>query len=120
MRTVSLAAVFLLFSACDAKEADVYALQFSVSDSAPLDEKPDRNAIPNFETNIPRAIGYCGAEFLAFDRAVTDGGEAAYFRLKPTHPDALHCIKSRIPSGNVRIAKRTDELNRLLEYEASR
>ena len=119
MRAVSLFMLAISCSgavACDTQLPAIYSLKFSMIDSAPPEGWPSA-FVANHETVVPGTIRTCGAEFLAFDRAVTDGGEAAYFELKPDAPGAVTCIKRRIPQGEIVEVERTDELERLIEYE---
>jgi hypothetical protein len=48
---------------------------------------------------VPAAIKRCGAQFVAFNGRITDGGEAAYF--STDHQSAVECVKRALPQAAV-------------------
>lgn len=118
MRGALAAAIILcLTPGCHARRTQpppLYEMTFAIN----VTGRPGRDSIPNYRTVIPKVVRQCGAEFLAFNDTVTDGGEGAIFQVLGEPGTATACVQRNLPNTLIMSVERTPKVEDYLRAYA--
>jgi hypothetical protein len=108
-------AVFVI-GGCHAHAAKprLYEMSFAIN----VTGRPGPDSIPSYRRVIPKVVRHCGAEFLAFDDTVSDGGEGAFFQVGGEPGTVTACVKRSFPETNIMSVERTTEVEKYLKAAA--
>ena len=97
-------ALILSASCSAAPSQEFYELHYGTTRYLPMRDELAADYIDDDTDVVPATLKRCGAQFLAFNGQITDGGEAAYFALPSGDSKAKACIKQALPQGDLRPA----------------
>ncbi len=102
------AAVALTACSATHQPGQYFELAYGTTQYLPMSSDLANDYVPNDVKAIPRGVRKCGGRFLGFNGTITDGGEAAYFKVSQNIGLATNCIAKAFPQATLRPSTRRD------------